>query len=117
MVNFKTEVTKKQSTPNFPKNEHFLSPDTQTYVFVSGGKKCSFFGKFCVLCFLVTSILRFALLPYHRRYEKLRKKALATFCFYLYRHEINSFILSFLLIYLLKIPLEKCTSLFISVGS
>ena len=31
---------------------------------VSGGKKCSFFGKFGVLCFLETPILRFALLPY-----------------------------------------------------
>ena len=26
-----------------------------------------FFGKFEVLCFLVTSVLRFAFLPYHRR--------------------------------------------------
>ena len=29
-----------------------------------GGKKYSFFGKFGQLCFLVTSVLRFALLPY-----------------------------------------------------
>ena len=29
--------------------------------------KCSFFGKFCVLCFLETPVLRFALLPYYRR--------------------------------------------------
>ena len=34
---------------------------------VSGGKKRSFFGKFGVLCILVTSVLRFALLPYYRR--------------------------------------------------
>ena len=34
---------------------------------VSGGKKCSFFGKFGVLYFLVASVLRFALLPYYRR--------------------------------------------------
>ena len=27
------------------------------------------FGKFVVLCFLVTSVLRFALLPYHRRID------------------------------------------------
>ena len=58
MANLKTEVTRKQSTPNFRKNEHFLP---------QGGKKCSFFGKFGVVCFLVTSILRFALLPYYRR--------------------------------------------------
>ena len=30
---------------------------------VSGGKKCSFFGKFDSLCFLETPVLRFALLP------------------------------------------------------
>ena len=29
-VNLKTGVTGKQSTPNFPKKEHFLSPDTYT---------------------------------------------------------------------------------------
>ena len=53
---------------NFPKNEHFLPPDTHTYVCVSGGKKCSFFGKFSVLCFLETHVSRFALfalLPDH----------------------------------------------------
>ena len=32
------------------------------------GKNCSFFEKFGVLCFLVTSVLRFALLRYHRRF-------------------------------------------------
>ena len=31
------------------------------------GKKYSFFGKFGVLCLLVTPILRFAPLPYYRR--------------------------------------------------
>ena len=31
------------------------------------GKKCSFFGKFGVLCFLVTSVLKFPLLPYYQR--------------------------------------------------
>ena len=29
------------------------------------GKKCSFFGKFEVLCFLETPVLRFTLLPYY----------------------------------------------------
>ena len=33
---------------------------------VSGGKKCSFFGKFDVLCFLEKPVLRFVLLPYCR---------------------------------------------------
>ena len=53
---------------NFSKNKHFLphflSTDTHTYMCVSEGKKCSFFGKFGVLCFLETLGLRFALLPY-----------------------------------------------------
>ena len=31
------------------------------------GKKCSFFGKFGVLCVFVRSVLRFTLLPYYRR--------------------------------------------------
>ena len=35
----KTVVTRKQSTPNFPKNEHFLPHNTYTYVWASGGKK------------------------------------------------------------------------------
>ena len=52
---------------NFRKNKHFLPPDTHTYVCVSGGKKCLFFGNFGVLCFLETPVLRFALLPYYRR--------------------------------------------------
>ena len=32
-----------------------------TYVCESGGKKCLFFGKFGLLCFLVAPVLRFAL--------------------------------------------------------
>ena len=59
-------VSSKQSTPSFPINEHFLSPDTHTYV--SWGKTCSFFGKFGGLCFLETPVLRFAILPYYRRF-------------------------------------------------
>ena len=37
-----------------------------TYLF-TGGKKCSFFGKFGMFCFLETSVLRFALLLYYQR--------------------------------------------------
>ena len=29
----KRGVSRKQSTPNFPKKEHFLPPDTPTYVY------------------------------------------------------------------------------------
>ena len=31
-ANLKTGVSRKQSTQDFPKNEHFLPPDTHTYV-------------------------------------------------------------------------------------
>ena len=48
----KTVASRKQNTPNFPKNEHFLTPNMHTYVCVSRGKKCSFFRKFDMLCFL-----------------------------------------------------------------
>ena len=64
-------VSRKQSTPNFPKNEHFLPPDTHTYVCVTGAKKCLFFGKFGELCFLKTPIMRFAFLPYYRRSDSI----------------------------------------------
>ena len=40
------------------------------YVCVSGGNICSFFGKFGVLSFLGTPVLRFALLPYYRRFKQ-----------------------------------------------
>ena len=41
---------------------------TSAYVCMSEGKKYSFFGKFGVLCFLITPVLRVALLPYYRPY-------------------------------------------------
>ena len=66
-VNLKKGVSRKQSTPNFRKNKHVWPPDTHTYLCVSGGNKCSFFGKFDVLCLYKTPVLRFALLPYYRR--------------------------------------------------
>ena len=53
-------------TQTFPKNYHFLPPDTHMYV--SGGKKCQFFEKFCVLVneyFLVHCTLKvFRMLNY-----------------------------------------------------
>ena len=68
-ANLKTDVSRTQSTPSFPKCKHFLSPDTHTYVCISGGKKCSFFGKFGMLSFLETHVLRFALFPYYREID------------------------------------------------
>ena len=43
---------KKTKYVQFSKNEHFLPPNKHTNVCISGGKKCSFFGKFDMLCFL-----------------------------------------------------------------
>ena len=66
-ADLKTGVSRKQSTPKFPKNQHFLPPDTHTCVCVSGGKKCLFSRNFGMLCFLATPVLRFAYLPDSRR--------------------------------------------------
>ena len=67
---FKTKVTRKQGMPNFPKKEHFLHPHMHTYVCASEGKKCSS-SENLALCFLVTSVLRFAILPYYRRIKTI----------------------------------------------
>ena len=56
---------KKTKHAKFFEKRTFLVPNTHTHVNVAGGKKCSFFGKFGVLCFLVIPVLRFALLPYY----------------------------------------------------
>ena len=66
--NLKKEIKRKQSPSNFMKNKHFSPSDTHKYVCVSRSRKYSFFGKFGVLCFLVTSVLRFVLLSYYRRF-------------------------------------------------
>ena len=60
-VNKKKKKKKKQSAQKFLKNRIFLTPEYAHVVRVSGGKKCSFFWKFGVLCFIVTYVLRFAL--------------------------------------------------------
>ena len=41
--------------------------------------KCMFFGKFGVLCFLETTVLRFALWPYYRRYHKIYQETVTGF--------------------------------------
>ena len=48
---------------------------------VSGGKKCSFFGKFGMLYFLETPVLRFALLPYYRRITTFKQNTRWNFRF------------------------------------
>ena len=56
---------KKTKYAKFSEKRTFLTPCT--YVCVSGGKKCSFFGKSGMLCFLETPVLRFTLLSYYLR--------------------------------------------------
>ena len=51
----------------YKKTKYDKFSEKRTYVRVSGGKKCSFFGKFGLFCFLETPVLRFALLSYYRR--------------------------------------------------
>ena len=58
---------KKTKYAKFFEKRSFLPPGPHTHTYISGGKKCSFFGKFGLLCFLVTPILRFTCLPYYRR--------------------------------------------------
>ena len=53
------------TSDKFSEKQTFLTP---WYAHVR--KKCSFLGKFGVLCFLETSVLTFALLPYCQRILK-----------------------------------------------
>ena len=72
-ANLKMEVTRKQSPSNFPKNEHFLPPTCKCQEI----RNVRFFGKFGVLCFLVTSILRFVLPKNHFHCVKKQQKKLS----------------------------------------
>ena len=60
MANLETGVARKQSMLNFPKNEYFLPLDKHT-LRNEGVRNIRgvFFGKFGMLCFLVTAVLRF----------------------------------------------------------
>ena len=58
---------KKTKHVKFSEKQLFLTP---WYVHVRvriGGKKCSFFGKFDLLCFPETPVSKFAILPYYWR--------------------------------------------------
>ena len=54
---------KKTKHVNCFENQVFLTFDT--LIMGGVGDKCLFFGKFGGICFLVTSVLRFALSPYY----------------------------------------------------
>ena len=74
---FSSVIRQKGESENgcFKKTKHAKFPEKQTFltswyvVCVSGGKKCLFFWKFGVLCFLETPVLRFVLLPYYRLFN------------------------------------------------
>ena len=60
----------------FKKTKHAKFSEKCTFLTpwcLSGGKKCAYFGKFGVLFFLETPVLRFALLPYYRRKGKCQR--------------------------------------------
>ena len=63
-----TVIKQKGETQNwcFKKTKHAKFSEKFS---VSGGKKCSFFEKIGVICFLETRLLRFALLPYYQRLD------------------------------------------------
>ena len=63
----------KESSAYMPSNDALYQGWRDFQVCLSGSKKCSFFGKFDLLCFLETPVLRFALLPYYRRTVKCGK--------------------------------------------
>ena len=54
---------KKTKHAKFSKKRTFFTP-SYAHLCILGGK-CSFFGKFGVLCFLETPVLRFALFSYY----------------------------------------------------
>ena len=62
------EGNKKTKHANFSKKRTFLTHWYGHMRLRIAGKKCSFFGKFGVLCFLATSVLR---LPINRRMKSL----------------------------------------------
>ena len=71
----------------FRKNKHFLPRDTQTCGY-QGVRNIRFFGKFGVLCFLETLVLRFAFLPY---YVSKEDNLLTGFCFFRLNNKVFYF--------------------------
>ena len=55
----------------YKKTKHATISEKRKFLFPEWSKKCLFLGKFDMLCFLVTSVLRFALLPYCWRIVRL----------------------------------------------
>ena len=60
---------KKTKLVKYAKKRTFLTPWYAPVYLGIGGKKYLFFGKFEVLCFHETPVLRFALFPYYRQIQ------------------------------------------------
>ena len=61
---------KKTKHVNFSEKINIFYPLIRTRMCAYQGlRNVSFFGKFAIICFLVTSVFRFSLLPYYRRIE------------------------------------------------
>ena len=60
-MNLKAGIIRKQSSPNFPKNKHFLPPDTHTYCAYQGVRNVHFSENLTGFVFFETPVLRFAL--------------------------------------------------------
>ena len=66
-----------------------------SYVCISRGKKCLFFGKFCALCFFETPVLRFARLSYYRHFVILIEvswKNMSSVWWYVRGHSKSTFV-------------------------
>ena len=76
-----------QLTDNFTTRQWYRR--TCTY---HGGKKCLFFGKFCVLCFLVISVLRFALFKCNLEYSNPPNLLPRYFPLFSYSRDLSEFL-------------------------
>ena len=81
MANLKTGVSGKQNTPNFPKNQHFLPPDTHTYVWYNTRFEIRPFDSLPTICevgFILFTSIR---VPYNVALFSLFKEIVR--CFYI----------------------------------
>ena len=100
---------KKTKRVIYSKKWTFLYPwyaDVRVHLFVSRGKKCLFFGKYDVFCFLVNSVFRFALFDLiPTRYESFEKFWWMSFTFSiilllpLIMRSVSSFQIGFIILF------------------
>ena len=75
-MNLKKEVTRKQSSPNFPKIEHFLPSYTHTYVCVPGVRNIRFSENLVSFVFLLPPSWDSPFFPYYQRIKIFGKTQL-----------------------------------------